>query len=77
MFQKFKQLRYGKFNYLTCECPRTEDGFEELQYDYGDVTVHGPEEERCPRKGGDESKYSKGITRERESMAIGKFSSLE
>ena len=44
-----------------CGCPRTDDGFEELQYDCGDVTVHGPKEERCLRKGGDESKYSKGF----------------
>ena len=44
-----------------CGCPRTKDGSEELQYDCGDVTVHGPKEERCLRKGGDESKYSKGF----------------
>ena len=56
---------------------RTEDGSEELQNDYGDVTVHEPEGERHPRKGGDESKYSKGITRERASMAIGEVSSLK
>ena len=33
--------------------------------------------ERRLRKGGDESKYSKGITRDRESMAIGEVSSFE
>ena len=47
-----------------------------MQNDYGDVTVHELEEERHPRKGGDESKYSKGITREREAVAIGEDSSL-
>ena len=44
-----------------CGCSRTEDGFEELQYDRGNVTVHGPDEERRLRKGGDESKYSEGF----------------
>ena len=47
-----------------------------MQYDYGDDTVHGPEEERRPRKEGDESKYSKWITRERELVAIEEDSSL-
>ena len=47
--------------YTSCGCPRTEDEFEELQYDFGNVTVHGPGEERHSRKGGDESKYSKGF----------------
>ena len=42
-------------------CPRNEDGSKELQYDCGNVTVHGPEEERHLRKGGNESKYSKGF----------------
>ena len=38
-------------------CPRIEDGSEELQYNYGDVAVHGPEEESRPRRGRDEPKY--------------------
>ena len=42
-------------------CPRMEDEYEELQYDCGDVIVHGPEEERRSMKGGDELKYSKGF----------------
>ena len=71
-----KWFYYNKGN-ASCGCPGTEDGSEELQYDFGDVTVHGPEEKRCPRKGGDELKYSKGITRERESVAIGEISRLE
>ena len=68
---------------VVCGCPRTEDGSKELQYDCGDVTVHGPEEERRPRKGGDESKYSKGfqvgarVWKERESAVIGEVSGLE
>ena len=44
-----------------CGCSRIEDGSEKLQYDCGDVIVHKPEEERRPRKGGDEIKYSKGF----------------
>ena len=44
-----------------CGCPRTEDGSKELRYDCGNVTTHGPEEERHPRKGGYEPKYSKGF----------------
>ena len=54
-----------------------------MQYDYGDVIVHKPEEERRPRKGGDESKYSKGfevgarVWRERKSAVIGEVSGLE
>ena len=67
-------MRIKKNTY--CGYLRTEDGSEELQYDYGDDTVHGPEEERRSRKGGGESKYSKGITRERESIAIEEDSSL-
>ena len=63
---------------VVCGCPRTKDGSKELQYDCGDVTVHGPEEERRPRKGGDESKYSNGFQeRERESMVIGEVFGLE
>ena len=58
-------------------CSRTEDGSEELQYDYGDVTVHGLKEGRRLRKGGDKSKYFKGITREREATAMGEVSSFE
>ena len=42
-------------------CPRTEDGSEEVQYNYGDVVVHGPEEESCLRRGRDESKYSEAL----------------
>ena len=38
-------------------CPRTEDGSKELQYNYGDVVVHGLEEEIRQRRGRDESKY--------------------
>ena len=44
-----------------CGCPRTEDGSEKLQNNCGNVIVRGPEEERRPRKEGDESKYSKGF----------------
>jgi len=44
-----------------CGCPRTEDGYEELPYNCGDVAVHGLEEERHPRRGRDESKYSKAF----------------
>ena len=50
-----------------CECPRTEDGYEELPYNCGDAAVHGNaavhelEEERHPRRGRDESKYSKAF----------------
>ena len=66
--------KFSKFNNENCGCPRTEDGSEELQYDYGNVIVHGPEEERRSRKGGDELKYSKGfqvgprVWRERENQ---------
>ena len=42
-------------------CPRTEDGSEEVQYNYGDVVVHGPKEESCLRRGRDESKYSEAF----------------
>ena len=36
-------------------CPRTKDGSKELQYNWGDVIVHGPEEENSPRKGRNKS----------------------
>ena len=42
-------------------CPRTKDGSEELQYNWGDVTVHGPKKESSPRKGRNESRYSKAF----------------
>ena len=51
-----------------------------MQYDCGDVTIHKPDEERRLRKGGDESKYSKGFQvgeRERERVVIGEVSGLE
>ena len=65
----------------VCGCLRTKDGSEE--YDCGDVIVHKLEEERRLRKGGDESKYSKGfqvgarVWRKRELMVIGEVSGLE
>ena len=74
--------KFGSFKW-NCGCSMTEDGFEELQYDCGDVTVHELEKERCSSKGGDESKHSKGfqvgarVWRERESVVIGEVSSLE
>ena len=78
-----KKWFYYNKGHASCGCSGTEDGSEELQYDYGDVTVHGPEEKRRPRKGGDESKYSKGfqvgakVWRERESVVIREVSDLE
>ena len=45
----------------NCGCPRIEEGSKGLQYYYEDVTIHGPKEERRPRKEGDELKYSKGF----------------
>ena len=39
-------------------CPRTEDEVERLQHWCRNAPSHGSEEESCPRKGTDKSKYS-------------------